>query len=406
MGARGTLFASISCMLFIVQAAAEGMAAWRREGEEGCPTACASPYGTCEGSTCVCVEGRGGNDCQSSLRNLGPGGIYRNQLLSPGTWDYYQLELPDTGNTGGSQSNGKVIQFGFRWTGGYPAGYIKYEEFPTDNQGSLTFDFNSVSSSMGGLFRLDARRVSNPGPYFLGITNAANTGGSNMSYLIEMETYTDEFMRLSPIVSIVVGGIAAITLCIMLFACKRVASSRIANLVPRRVNAIQQAPPTRDFGLSKDVIDSFETKIYEDLKEESDVACAICLDNFEPNVRVMVLPRCAHIFHIGCVKEWLVGHTTCPICRTELTWNGSGIGESDMLLPSSPPEEGVNIQMTVISASSSDQAINNTQEPQENDRVRIDIRPENTNTSAEQNLERQRSSYRYFRRMPTYHFIA
>lgn len=44
--------------------------------------------------------------------------------------------------------------------------------------------------------------------------------------------------------------------------------------------------------------------------------CAICLAEFLHGEEVRVLPRCKHMFHKGCIDQWLVLRSLhCPICR-------------------------------------------------------------------------------------------
>jgi hypothetical protein len=43
--------------------------------------------------------------------------------------------------------------------------------------------------------------------------------------------------------------------------------------------------------------------------------CAICLRLVLLGELVRRLPACGHLFHAGCVDEWLRAHPTCPLCR-------------------------------------------------------------------------------------------
>ncbi|GER52040.1 RING/U-box superfamily protein [Striga asiatica] len=43
--------------------------------------------------------------------------------------------------------------------------------------------------------------------------------------------------------------------------------------------------------------------------------CAVCLNRFDPDEFLRLLPKCSHAFHVECVDTWLEAHPTCPLCR-------------------------------------------------------------------------------------------
>ncbi|CAF1418883.1 unnamed protein product [Adineta ricciae] len=51
--------------------------------------------------------------------------------------------------------------------------------------------------------------------------------------------------------------------------------------------------------------------------------CSICLENFDLLMQVKQLPICHHIFHRNCLTEWLLQHSTCPMCRVGVLSNRS-----------------------------------------------------------------------------------
>lgn len=47
---------------------------------------------------------------------------------------------------------------------------------------------------------------------------------------------------------------------------------------------------------------------------ESDLRCAICLDEFDVSIEVVQL-TCKHPFHPECMEMWLQRSLTCPMCK-------------------------------------------------------------------------------------------
>lgn len=46
--------------------------------------------------------------------------------------------------------------------------------------------------------------------------------------------------------------------------------------------------------------------------------CVICYSDFEVGETLSQLPGCSHLFHNGCINEWLERAANCPICRCDL----------------------------------------------------------------------------------------
>lgn len=54
-----------------------------------------------------------------------------------------------------------------------------------------------------------------------------------------------------------------------------------------------------------------------DLEEEEEATCSICMENLtESNHdKIIRMPTCLHLFHQGCIFEWLKLQNSCPLCR-------------------------------------------------------------------------------------------
>ncbi|KAH7669596.1 Zinc finger RING/FYVE/PHD-type protein [Dioscorea alata] len=51
--------------------------------------------------------------------------------------------------------------------------------------------------------------------------------------------------------------------------------------------------------------------------------CSVCLNEFQEDERLKILPHCFHVFHMDCIDTWLQSNSNCPVCR-------GGISSRDM----------------------------------------------------------------------------
>lgn len=76
-------------------------------------------------------------------------------------------------------------------------------------------------------------------------------------------------------------------------------------------------------GLNRAAIDSFPILNYSDIKHlrmgKEVLSCAVCVSEFEENEKLRWLPKCDHVFHPECIDPWLASHSTCPLCRANLS---------------------------------------------------------------------------------------
>ncbi|KAH7433663.1 hypothetical protein KP509_07G080000 [Ceratopteris richardii] len=53
--------------------------------------------------------------------------------------------------------------------------------------------------------------------------------------------------------------------------------------------------------------------------QKSQDECAVCLNPFQEQERVTILPTREHLFHVSCIDMWLQSHPNCPLCRQNIT---------------------------------------------------------------------------------------
>ncbi|KAF8389310.1 hypothetical protein HHK36_026003 [Tetracentron sinense] len=82
---------------------------------------------------------------------------------------------------------------------------------------------------------------------------------------------------------------------------------------------LQQLFHLHDSGVNQSFIDTLPVFLYKTiigLKNPFD--CAVCLCEFEAEAKLRLLPKCSHAFHLECIDTWLLSHSTCPLCRSNL----------------------------------------------------------------------------------------
>ncbi|KAL3823980.1 hypothetical protein ACJIZ3_020009 [Penstemon smallii] len=78
-------------------------------------------------------------------------------------------------------------------------------------------------------------------------------------------------------------------------------------------------------GLDASVMETFPTFTYSEVKHhkigKGALECSVCLNEFEDEETLKLIPKCDHVFHPECIDVWLQSHVTCPVCRAVLVPN-------------------------------------------------------------------------------------
>ncbi|KAF6175021.1 hypothetical protein GIB67_039569 [Kingdonia uniflora] len=66
--------------------------------------------------------------------------------------------------------------------------------------------------------------------------------------------------------------------------------------------------------------------------------CAVCLNEFQEQEKLRVLPSCGHVFHIDCIDIWLQNNANCPLCRSSIS-TVTRFPLDRILAPTSSPQD-------------------------------------------------------------------
>ncbi|GMN48966.1 hypothetical protein TIFTF001_018135 [Ficus carica] len=103
---------------------------------------------------------------------------------------------------------------------------------------------------------------------------------------------------------------------------------------------IALSPAMWNRGLDESVIRELPTFQFKggEMEERSVFGCVVCLNEFQVQDTLRVLPNCNHAFHLDCIDIWLQSNGNCPLCRTSIA--GTIRYPIDHIIaPSSSPQE-------------------------------------------------------------------
>ncbi|XVF66506.1 hypothetical protein PTKIN_Ptkin10aG0041700 [Pterospermum kingtungense] len=84
-----------------------------------------------------------------------------------------------------------------------------------------------------------------------------------------------------------------------------------------------------------------------DFGERSFCECAVCLNEFQEDEKLRIIPNCNHVFHIDCIDVWLQNNANCPLCRTSVS-STSPFPVEQIIAPSSTPQDPNPYAETII----------------------------------------------------------
>lgn len=134
----------------------------------------------------------------------------------------------------------------------------------------------------------------------------------------------DEFRypSVSPAMAIIIVILVAALFFIAFFSIY-IRNRSVANGSIRQTFSMRRRTAAATRGLENSVIETFPTFTYAEVKDhhigKGSLECAVCLNEFEDDEMLRLIPKCDHVFHPECIDAWLQSHVTCPVCRADLT---------------------------------------------------------------------------------------
>ncbi|KAK7279216.1 hypothetical protein RJT34_24262 [Clitoria ternatea] len=64
--------------------------------------------------------------------------------------------------------------------------------------------------------------------------------------------------------------------------------------------------------------------------------CAVCLNEFQEDEKLRVIPNCGHVFHIDCIDVWLQNNAHCPLCRRTISLMTNQVVVNELIITPRP----------------------------------------------------------------------
>ncbi|KAK8969475.1 E3 ubiquitin-protein ligase ATL6 [Platanthera guangdongensis] len=138
----------------------------------------------------------------------------------------------------------------------------------------------------------------------------------------DINNSTQQLFKIRPTMASIVAIFISVAIIGGLYCYSRSLRNRAPNHFEDSAAAGSLTGRQKAAGLDPAVLHSFPAMLYSDVKNHkigsSSLECAVCINEFEDQDSIRLLPKCSHVFHEDCIDAWLASHVTCPVCRCVL----------------------------------------------------------------------------------------
>ncbi|CAI0408773.1 unnamed protein product [Linum tenue] len=99
-----------------------------------------------------------------------------------------------------------------------------------------------------------------------------------------------------------------------LFYLKRRASTFSSSL-PTSASSNQPAAAAASHVCEVGLKEKLQVVPFDEELRSKESQCCVCLGDFEMKEELLQISSCRHVFHMDCIRHWLLNNSTCPICR-------------------------------------------------------------------------------------------
>lgn len=104
---------------------------------------------------------------------------------------------------------------------------------------------------------------------------------------------------------------------------------------------VAYSPSWQNRGLDDFLIREIPTFQYSKSEGEGMMSlykCVVCLNEFQEQDTIKVLPSCKHGFHLDCIDIWLQSNDNCPLCRVSIS-GATRCPIDRIIAPTSSPQD-------------------------------------------------------------------